>query len=531
MLRIANIKITINEDEKILGQKIITKLKIKPNELIEYKIFKKSVDARKKDMVYFVYTIDVKVVHEEKLLKKYSNKGVTRTPDLDYKMVNLGEESLNHRPVVIGTGPSGLFAGLILAQYGYKPLLIERGEDVDSRTKTVNEFWEKGTLNKESNVQFGEGGAGTFSDGKLTTLISDKRCRKVLEEFIKAGAPKEILYIKKPHVGTDLLKNIVKKIRNEIVSLGGEFRFNSLVTDFEIEDNRIKSVTINNEESIETDVVLLGIGHSARDTFKVLYNRGIDISAKAFSIGVRIEHPQNLIDKNQYGDFAGNKNLGAADYKFVYHDPSGRSAYTFCMCPGGYVVAAGSEAEGLVVNGMSEYKRDGENANSALLVGVNPSDFTDNNPLSGVEFQRKWERLAYKIAGENNKAPIQLVGDFLEDRESTSLGSVTPTYKPGVEFCEIKDCLPDYVIGTLKEAIKYFDKKIKGFAMPDAIITGVETRSSSPIRIERKDENYLSNVVGLYPMGEGAGHAGGIMSSAVDGIRTAEHVASKYKPF
>ncbi|SMB96171.1 hypothetical protein SAMN00017405_1468 [Desulfonispora thiosulfatigenes DSM 11270] len=529
MLRINNIKLRIDEDEKSLKKKIINILKLKENQLIKYQIYRKSIDARKKDLIYFIYTVDVKVKNEEVILKKLSNKGITKTPDMSYKEVSIGNIKLAHRPVIIGTGPSGLFAGLILAQMGFRPILLERGENVDERFKTVSTFWEERILNTESNVQFGEGGAGTFSDGKLTTLISDERCRKVLEEFIKAGAPESIIYSKKPHVGTDLLRNIVKQIRKQIIDLGGEVRFNSKVTDIVIQNNQIESVVINNEDALKCSVVLLGIGHSARDTFEVLYNKGIKINQKPFSIGVRIEHPQQLIDKNQYGEYAQNPKLGAADYKLVYHSPSGRSAYTFCMCPGGYVVASSSEAGGVVVNGMSEYSRAGLNANSAILVGVSPTDFESSDPLAGIEFQRKWERLAYKLTGESYFAPVQLVGDFLNDKKSNELGFVKPTYKPDVKFSELKNCLPDFVVETIKEALIYFDSKIKGFASKDAILTGVETRSSSPIRIER-DENYQSNIIGLYPIGEGAGHAGGIMSSAVDGIRAAEQVALKYTP-
>ncbi|MGB9793288.1 MAG: NAD(P)/FAD-dependent oxidoreductase, partial [Thermacetogeniaceae bacterium] len=372
-------------------------------------------------------------------------------------------------------------------------------------------------------------GAGTFSDGKLTTLIRDPRCRKVLEEFVEAGAPKEILYLNKPHIGTDLLLTVIKNIRQRIIANGGEFRFRAKVTDLEIRSGRIAGVVVNGEEVIPCEVVLLGIGHSARDTFAMLHRRGVVMTQKPFSIGVRIEHPQALIDAVQYGDFAGDPRLGAADYKLVYHSPKGRSAYTFCMCPGGYVIAAASEAGGVVTNGMSEYRRDGKNANSALLVGVGPGDYGSDHPLAGVEFQRRWEGLAFELAGSNYRAPVQLVGDFLLDRPSTQFGAVNPTYRPGVAFVELKHCLPPFVIETLREAIQSFDTKIPGFAMADAVLTGVETRSSSPVRIVR-DEGYLSNIEGLYPIGEGAGYAGGIMSAAVDGIKAAEKVAEKYSP-
>ncbi len=527
MLRVPNIKLSINEDENKLKYKIISKLKIKENDLLDYKIFRKSVDAREKHIIYFVYTVDVKVRDEVKVLKTFKNKDIKKSPDMSYEKPAIGSEKLNHFPVIIGTGPSGLCAGLILSQYGYKPILLERGEDVDSRSRKINDFWNKGSLDVESNVQFGEGGAGTFSDGKLTTLIKDKRCRKVLEEFVKAGAPKEILYLKKPHVGTDILKKVVKTIREEIIKNGGQIRFNSKVTDFEVKDNEIKSVIINNKEKLSCSAVLMGIGHSARDTFEILNKKGLEISQKAFSIGVRIEHPQDLINKVQYGKFAGNPKLGAADYKLSYHSKN-RSAYTFCMCPGGFVIGASSENNGLVVNGMSYYKRDGKNSNTALLVGVSPQDFGSDAPLAGINFQRKWERLAYETAGSNYYAPVQLVGDFLNDRMSTGFGKVKPTYKPGTVFVKLNSFLPDYVVQTMKEAIIHFDKKLKGFAMEDAILTGVETRSSSPIRINR-DEDFMSSIKGLYPIGEGAGYAGGIMSSAVDGIKAAEKIIKKYK--
>ncbi|NLY43396.1 MAG: NAD(P)/FAD-dependent oxidoreductase [Clostridiaceae bacterium] len=535
MVRISNIKIEIskivdlNTEKQALQQAILSKLKISKHELLGFEIFKKSVDARKKDAIVYVYTVDVKLKNEKTILEKYSNKGITAAPEEVYEKVPLGSEKLTERPVIIGMGPAGLFAGLLLARNGYKPIILERGEDVDTRTRKINNFWTNGVLDTESNVQFGEGGAGTFSDGKLTTLINDKRSRMILKEFVKAGAPQEILYMSKPHIGTDLLKTAVKNIRQEIIEHGGEVRFKAKVTDFVIDDGCIKGLVINGEQRLNCHVVLLAIGHSARDTFEVLYNRGVNMIKKPFSIGVRIEHPQHIIDKAQYGKAAGHPGLGAADYKLVYHAKSGRSAYTFCMCPGGYVVAAASEEGCVVTNGMSEHKRDGENANSALLVGVTPDDFPGEHPLAGVEFQRKWERLAYQLGGSCYKAPVQLTGDFLADRVSSSWGRVKPTYKPGVVFANLKDCLPDYVIETLREAILYFDTKIKGFAMPDSILTGVETRSSSPVRITRDDEGQ-SNIKGLYPMGEGAGYAGGIMSSAVDGIKTAEQIMRRYAP-
>lgn len=536
MIRVPNLKLRIdkaadsNAEKQALQNAILSKLKINGNELIAFRIFKKSIDARKKDAIVYVYTVDASVKNESAILKKCGKTGVTASPDMAYQNVVPGNEILNHRPVIIGMGPAGLFAGLMLAQNGYAPIILERGDDVDTRAAKIDAFWKTGKLDIESNVQFGEGGAGTFSDGKLTTLINDPRCRSILESFIAAGAPEEILYMSKPHIGTDLLRETVKNIRTKIIENGGEVRFQSKVTDFVIEDGQLTGLIINDYEQLDCSTALLGIGHSARDTFEILHQRGITMTQKPFSIGVRIEHSQKLIDRSQYGPSAGNQGLGSADYKLSYHSPSGRSAYTFCMCPGGYVVAAASEENGVVTNGMSEHQRDGENANAALLVGVQPEDFGDDHPLAGVAFQRKWEQLAFKLGGKNYQAPAQLVGDFLADKPSTQWGSLKPTYTPGLVLAQLKDCLPDYVVATMKEALLHFDAKIKGFAMDDSIMTGVETRSSSPVRINR-DDNNSSNILGLYPMGEGAGYAGGIMSSAVDGVKTAEKLMMRYAGF
>jgi uncharacterized FAD-dependent dehydrogenase len=533
MLRLVNIKINVakitnsRQEAVALRQEIMRKLSIKAEELLDYQICKKSVDARKKDEIYYTYTLDIQVINEQRLLNK-NHRHITKTPDISYPKLASGTENMRNRPVIIGMGPAGLFAGLILARSGYRPIILERGEDVDTRTGKVNRFWHQGILDPESNVQFGEGGAGTFSDGKLNTLINDKRSRIILEEFIKAGAPEEILYLNKPHIGTDLLKIVVKKIREEIIHHGGAVCFKSQVTDFILKDQKIATVIINNSEKLACEVVLLGIGHSARDTFQILHQRGIQLSPKPFSIGVRIEHDQSFIDKAQYGSYASHPGLGAADYKLAYHGTKGRSAYTFCMCPGGYVVAAASEKGGVATNGMSEYRRNGKNANAAILVGVTPADYGSAHPLSGVEYQRKWERRAYEIGGNNYHAPVQSVGDFLADKPGTQLGTVLPTYRPGITRAELKYCLPDYVISTLKEALPYFDNIIKGYANTDALLTGVETRSSSPIRINR-DENHQSNTGGLYPMGEGAGYAGGIMSSALDGLKTAEKIIGTFR--
>jgi len=536
MIRIPNLKLEIQQaknsdaEKEALRNAILSKLKVNPRDLITFTIYKKSVDARKKNAIVYIYTVDARMKNEPALLKKGSKSGLTVSPDLSYQAVMPGSSPLEHRPVIIGMGPAGLFAGLILARNGYAPIILERGDEVDIRSAKIDTFWQTGELDPESNVQFGEGGAGTFSDGKLTTLINDPRCRSILEAFIAAGAPEEILYLSKPHIGTDLLRETVKTLRQEIINNGGEVRFRARVTDFLIRDNQLTGLIINEHETLDCRLALLGIGHSARDTFETLYNRGVTMTPKAFSIGVRIEHPQSLIDHAQYGSAAGAAGLGDADYKLSYHSPNGRSAYTFCMCPGGYVVAAASEANGVVTNGMSEHRRDGANANAALLVGVQPEDFGDDHPLAGVAFQRRWEGRAFALGGQNYHAPAQLVGDFLADRPSTRWGSVKPTYTPGLCLTQLKDCLPDYVVATMKEALLHFDKKISGFAMADSIMTGVETRSSSPVRINRNDD-HLANISGLYPMGEGAGYAGGIMSSAVDGVKTAEQIIRHYARF
>ncbi|MFH0766839.1 MAG: hypothetical protein V1920_01960 [Bacillota bacterium] len=502
--------------------------KLRAQDLESLSLYKKAIDARKKSHVHFVYSVDIKIKNEQFLLQK-NYRNITIAPVLTYEEVANGHEQMTNRPVIIGFGPSGIFAALLLAKRGYQPIVIERGHEVDERTKNVNHFWDTGKYNEDSTILFGEGGAGTFSDGKLTTLINDLRCRFVLESFVKSGANQEIMYINKPHIGTDVLKVILKNIRKEIIDYGGKIIFNAKASDFIIKDNVLQGIVINHKETIKTNICLLGIGHSARDTFEVLYRKGVHISQKAFSIGVRIEHPQALINNAQYGLYASHISLGAADYKLAYHGKNQRSAYTFCMCPGGYVMCATSEEGGIVTNGMSESTRDGENANSALLVNISPDDYDSKHPLAGVEFQRQFEKKAYHLGGENYFAPIQLVGDFLKNQQSNQIGSVKPSYRPGVKFVKMTDLLPTYVTDTMKEAIIEFDRKLKGFALSDAVLTGVETRSSSPIRIVR-DDNHESNILGLYPMGEGAGYAGGIMSSAVDGIKTAEKVIARYAP-
>ncbi|HBG32252.1 MAG: hypothetical protein A2084_03450 [Tenericutes bacterium GWC2_39_45] len=533
MIRITDIKLELSDalnsasELDSLKKYIVLNYRMKDKDILSMSIYKKAVDARKKDHVHFVYSVDLEVTNEQFFLNK-DIKGLSEAPVLEYQEIDSGSEILHHPPIIIGFGPSGIFSALLLARRGYKPIVLERGYDVEKRSKNVDHFYETGEYTEGSTILFGEGGAGTFSDGKLTTLISDLRCRFVLQSLVKGGAQHEILYINKPHVGTDVLRVVIKNIRQEIIRLGGQVRFDSKVTEFIIENNTLKGVIVNNQDKIETSICLLGIGHSARDTFQVLYNQQVEIIQKAFSIGVRIEHPQSFINQSQYGKFSTAPNLGAADYKLSYHATNQRSAYTFCMCPGGWVMCASSEEGGVVTNGMSESKRDYENANSALLVNVNPEDFGSAHPLAGVDFQRKFEQKAFILGGSNYNAPIQLVGDFLNDQPSKKLGSVNPSYRPGFKFVKMTDIFPSYITDTMKEALIDFNRKIKGFTMHDAILTGVETRSSSPIRILR-NENHQSNIHGLYPMGEGAGYAGGIMSSAVDGIKTAEKVIAKYQ--
>ncbi|MGL4912448.1 MAG: NAD(P)/FAD-dependent oxidoreductase [Romboutsia sp.] len=528
MIRVSNLKLGINEDIDLIKNMLIKKLKIKEKDLVKYHIYKESIDARKRGKIDFVYTVDVELKNEENVLKA-NIKDAVKVKETRYIGVEVGREKLNNRPVIIGSGPAGLFAALLLAQKGYNPLLLERGLDVDNRTNDINDFWNNRKFKSNSNVQFGEGGAGTFSDGKLTTRIKDIRCRKVLEELVNFGSPDEILYSHKPHVGTDILKGVVKNIRNEIIRLGGEVKFDAKVTDVIVENNEIKAVIVNDTETIDSETVILAIGHSARDTYKMLNKRGVRIIQKPFAIGARIEHPQELINKSQYKEFYNHPRLGAADYRLIEHTSNDRTAYTFCMCPGGSVIASASDEFEVVTNGMSEHARDKANANSAFLVNVLPEDFGSNDPLAGVYFQEKYERLAYDLGGKNYNAPAQLVGDFLNDKVSTSLGSVEPSYKPGIEFIDLRECLPEFVTSTMKEALHSLDKKLNGFAMHDAVLTGVETRSSAPIRIVRDEETLESiNTKNLYPCGEGAGYAGGIVTAAVDGIKCAEKIIMKY---
>ena len=531
MLRLTEVKLSLDHAEDDLPAAIVKRLGIALEDLLNYTIFRRAIDARKRSTIHFIYTLDVEVADESYVLnkgkKRNQNRNSSKTPDTGYHFVARAPKELNRRPVVIGTGPCGLFAGLLLAQMGFNPIIVERGKIVRERTQDTWGLWRKSILNSESNVQFGEGGAGTFSDGKLYSQIKDPRfiARKVLTEFVKAGAPEEILYLAKPHIGTFRLVGIVEKMRATIESLGGEFRFQNKVTDLLIQDGQVRGVELAGGEMLDTDHAVLAVGHSARDTFQMLHQRGVYIEAKPFSIGFRIEHPQSLIDRVRWGDFAGNKLMGAADYKLVHHCKNGRSVYSFCMCPGGTVVAATSEEGHVVTNGMSQYSRNERNANAGIVVGITPEADYPGDALAGIDFQRHWEVMAFEAGGSNYNAPAQRVGDFLADRPSTALGKVVPSYKPGVTMTDLSKCAPDYAIEAIREAIPAFDRKINGFAMDDALLTGVETRTSSPIRIKRNTAYESINTSGLYPAGEGAGYAGGILSAAVDGIEVAEAVA------
>ena len=527
-IRINNIILSIEEDNSLIKKKVAKKLRIKEEDIHSLKVIKESIDARKKDDIKFNYCVDITCDNEKSVVKKINNNNVKLEDENKEEKFIYGNKKLKSRPVVIGFGPAGIFASLTLAKHGYKPIVFERGEDVDKRTETVEKFWDTGELNLNSNVQFGEGGAGAFSDGKLTTRIKDKRCTFVLEEFVENGAPEEITYVGKPHVGTDILKGVVKNIREKIKKLGGEVHFNSKLEKINVEDGKLKSIIINGKE-IPCECLILAIGHSSRDTYEMLYNNKVLMEQKPFAIGVRIEHPQDIINKSQYGKYANHPKLKAADYRLTYQSKKeNRGVYSFCMCPGGVVVGAASEEGRLVSNGMSYHARDLENANSALVVTVGPDDFKGEHPLAGMEFQRHYESLAFKLGGGNYKAPVQLIGDFLNDKKSTKLGSVIPTYKPGFEFRELKECLPKAVVDTLKEGILVFGKRIDGYDMYDGILTGIETRTSAPVRILRDEKLQSVSVKGLYPTGEGAGFAGGIISAAVDGIKASERIMEEY---
>jgi hypothetical protein len=526
MIRLRQIEINVQEDNiDNLLKKCSKLLRISSREIIEYKIEKKSLDARKKPELFFAYEIDLKLHNEDIILKKNKNKNIFKAPIEEYEFKSIGKEKLNNRPVVVGSGPAGLFCAYMLSLYGYKPLIIERGEEIDKRIKSVEEFWNNNKLNISSNIQFGEGGAGTFSDGKLNTMIKDKRFiqKKVFEIFIKNGAPEEIMYDYKPHIGTDILRDVIKNMRNEIIKMGGEFMFETCLTNIIYTNSTLEAIEINNSKIIKTDVLILAIGHSARDTFKMLYEKKLEIQSKPFAVGIRIQHLQQDINESQLGSKEV-KNIGAANYKLTYKSSSNRGVYTFCMCPGGYVVNASSEKNHLAINGMSNYKRNTSNANSAIIVTITKDDF-GNHPLDGIKYQKNLEKKAYEIG--NGLIPTQRYIDYKNNLLSTSFGKINPIYKGGYNFANINDIFPNYINESLIEAIEYFGTKINGYNCDDAIISAVESRTSSPVKIIR-DENLESNIKGIYPCGEGAGYAGGITSSAVDGIKIFEMIASKY---
>jgi uncharacterized FAD-dependent dehydrogenase len=533
MLRLTEIKLPLDHTDDALSTAICQRLGVAADELLSHSVYRRSVDARKKTAITLIYALDVEVRDEAAVLARlHGERSVMPAPDTTYRFVTRAPAGLATRPVVIGTGPCGLFAGLLLAQMGFRPIILERGKIVRERTKDTWGLWRKGELNPDSNVQFGEGGAGTFSDGKLYSQIKDPQHhgRKVLEEFVKAGAPAEILYVNKPHIGTFRLVSMVEKMRASIFALGGEVRFGCKVEEITIDrdaagNGQVRGIRLAGGEEIATGHVVLAVGHSARDTFQMLFDQGVYIEAKPFSIGIRIEHPQSLIDRARFGPAAGHPLLGAADYKLVHHCANGRTAYSFCMCPGGTVVAATSEPGRVVTNGMSQYSRAERNANSGIVVDISPEVDYPGHPLAGIDFQRHWESKAFEAGGGSYSAPAQRVGDFLAGRPSTAQGAVEPSYTPGVHWTDLSLCLPPFVVAALREALPAFDKQIHGFAMADAVMTGVETRTSSPIRIKRGSDLQSLNTRGLYPAGEGAGYAGGILSAGVDGIKVAEALA------
>lgn len=529
MLRVRQIKIPLEQDNITSLKKALTHiLKIDKNEIQSLNIIKKSLDARRKDNVHYVYEVDVSLERETQILRKTKSKDILLAPDEAYSFEISGTFPLLERPVIVGSGPAGLFCAYVLAENNYKPIIIERGASVDERVEVIETFWKTGKLNPNTNVQFGEGGAGTFSDGKLNTLVKDhaNRCKKVFDIFVENGAPSEIKYLSHPHIGTDILRTVIKNIRNKIISMGGEFHYHTCLTDLVIKENKLQGIVVNNQETIPCNSLILAIGHSARDTFEMLNKYNFQMQPKSFAVGIRIEHPQALINEAQYGkDLA--KKLPPANYKLTYTTSKNRGVYSFCMCPGGFVVNASSEEGLLAINGMSNYKRDEINANSALVVTVNPNDF-GSDALSGLEFQRKLEKLAYRKG--NSHIPIQLYKDFKENKISTKLGTIKPNMKGTYCLSNINEILPEYITEALKEAIPAFDKKIKGYAMDDAILSAVESRTSSPVRIPR-DEFGQSNIKGVFPCGEGSGYAGGITTAAMDGLKVAEFIAKIYKPF
>ncbi|HEV7264951.1 MAG TPA: hypothetical protein VGN83_08550 [Falsiroseomonas sp.] len=536
MLRLTELKLPLDHPGGAIEAALRMRLGLREDELLSCTVARRAWDARRRSAIELVYSVDFAVKDEAALLRRHARDKVLArtlapTPDTAYRHVARAPAPAPKRPVVIGTGPCGIFAALILAEMGFRPIILDRGKAVRERTKDTWALWRRSVLMPESNVQFGEGGAGTFSDGKLWSGIKDTQHlgRKVLTEFVEAGAPEEILWVAKPHIGTFRLVQMVESMRAKIEALGGEYRFGTKVTDFVIEtgrdgQRRMRGMVTGAGETIETDHVVLAIGHSARDTFATLHERGVHVEAKPFSIGVRIEHPQSIIDRARFGDFAGNRILGAADYKLVHHCASGRSVYSFCMCPGGTVVAATSEPGRVVTNGMSQYSRAERNANAGIVVGITPEVDYPGDPLAGIGFQRRWEEAAFAAGGATYAAPAQRVGDFLAGRASTELGDVVPSYKPGVTPTDLSRCLPDFAVAAIREALPAFGRQIRGFDMEDAVMTGVETRTSSPVRIRRDAAFRSVNTLGLYPAGEGAGYAGGIFSAGVDGIRVAEAV-------
>ena len=532
MLRLTELKLALGHGPEALPTAILERLGAPAEDLVDFAVVRRAHDARRKSAIAMVYSVDVTLRNEAEVLARFAGDGrVQPTPDAGYRFAARAPETSASRPVVIGAGPCGLFAGLVLAQMGFRPIILDRGKVVRERTRDTWGLWRRGVLDPESNVQFGEGGAGTFSDGKLYSQIKDPRFlgRKVLTEFVRAGAPPEILTEAKPHIGTFRLVTMVENMRATIEALGGEYRFQSRVEDLVISpgpdgERRVRAVVLQGGEHVRSDHIVLAIGHSARDTFQMLLDRGVHIEAKPFSIGLRIEHPQSLIDRARFGSSAGHPDLGAADYSLSHHCSNGRSVYSFCMCPGGTVVAATSEAGRVVTNGMSQYSRKERNANAGIVVGVSPADYP-GHPLAGVALQRHWESRAFAAGGETYAAPGQRVGDFLAGRPSTQLGAVIPSYRPGVHLTDLAACLPDYAAAAIREALPVFGRQIPGFDMEDAILTGVETRTSSPVRIGRGRDFESLNTRRLYPAGEGAGYAGGILSAAVDGIKVAEAVA------
>ena len=524
MIRISQIKIPITEDTK---DRIILecskKLRINKNDIESYKINKKSVDARKKPDLFYVYELDLVIKNEESILKY--NKNIIKTPTENYKFEVLGSNKLNHRPIIVGSGPCGLFCSYFLAEAGYNPLIIERGERIEEREKSIENFFETGVLNSNSNIQFGEGGAGTFSDGKLNTLVKDKKYRqkRIFEILVENGAPEEILYESNPHIGTNILRNVIKNIRNKIISMGGDFLFNTTLTDINIRNGKVVSVVLNNDREVSTDILVLALGHSARDTFKILYEKGINITSKPFAVGLRVQHLQKDIDRSQYGE-ENLKFIGKASYKLTYQTKNKRGVYTFCMCPGGYVLNASSEEGHLAVNGMSNHERESENANSAVIVTISEKDYGEG-PLAGIKYQRLLEEKAFKLG--NGAIPIQTLGDFKLNKETDELGKIKPVIKGQYKYSNLRDVFSPEISSSIIEAMDYFDHKIAGFGSDDVILAAVESRTSSPIRIIRNDD-LESNIEGIYPAGEGAGYAGGITSAAVDGVKVAEAIAKEF---